>query len=69
MLLNSLRYALTVYRYGKIDILVNNAAVNPYFGTLMTTPVDAWNKIMEVNVTAPFLLAREVANDFHHQRF
>lgn len=52
-------------RFGKIDILVNNAAVNPYFGTLMTTPIDAWNKIMEVNVTAPFLLAREARSQPH----
>jgi NAD(P)-dependent dehydrogenase (short-subunit alcohol dehydrogenase family) len=40
----------TVERYGGIDILVCNAAVNPYFGPTATIPDDAYDKIMNSNV-------------------
>jgi NAD(P)-dependent dehydrogenase (short-subunit alcohol dehydrogenase family) len=36
--------------YGKIDILVCNAAVNPYFGPLLDIKDDAFDKIMASNV-------------------
>ncbi len=40
----------TLAHYGKIDILVCNAAVNPYFGPLAGIPDDAYDKIMNSNV-------------------
>lgn len=40
--------------------LVNNAGVYP-FGGLLTTTRESWNEIMEVNLTAPFLLSQAVA--------
>jgi dehydrogenase/reductase SDR family member 4 len=36
--------------YGRIDILVCNAAVNPFFGSLSKLGDDAWDKIMLSNV-------------------
>src|SRR3984957_18624908 len=36
--------------YGKIDILVCNAAVNPYYGPLLDIKDDAFDKIMGSNV-------------------
>src|SRR5277367_5793586 len=36
--------------YGKIDILVCNAAVNPYYGPLLDIKDDAFDKIMNSNV-------------------
>src|SRR5260370_3371069 len=36
--------------YGKIDILVCNAAVNPYYGPLLDIPDEAFDKIMGSNV-------------------
>jgi NAD(P)-dependent dehydrogenase (short-subunit alcohol dehydrogenase family) len=36
--------------YGKIDILVCNAAVNPYYGPLLDIKDDAFDKIMSANV-------------------
>lgn len=39
-----------------IDILVNNAATNPVYGPLADTDLAAWNKILDVNLTGPFLL-------------
>lgn len=47
----------TVATYGGIDILVNNAAINPVFGPLVEAPAELFDKIMNVNVKACFLLA------------
>lgn len=44
---------------GGLDVLVSNAAVNPYFGRMLDTPEPAWDKIFEVNVKAAFLLTKE----------
>ncbi len=46
--------------FGKVDVLVNNAATNPYFGPLLDIDDAAWDKTFEVNVKGYFLLAREV---------
>lgn len=47
--------------FGGVDILVSNAAVNPYFGTLVSTPEPAFDKIMDINVKAAYLLVKEAA--------
>lgn len=49
----------TVDKYGGIDILVNNAAVNPVFGPVIDTDAKAFDKIMQVNVKAPFELCKQ----------
>jgi NAD(P)-dependent dehydrogenase (short-subunit alcohol dehydrogenase family) len=46
--------------FGKIDILVCNAAVNPYFGAMAGCPDDAFDKIMGANVRSNFWLANLV---------
>ena len=43
-----------------VDILVNNAGAS-WGSPTEDMPLDAWNKLMSLNLTAPFLLAREVA--------
>lgn len=48
---------LAIDHYGRIDILVNNAATNPVFGPLEDS-VDAMDKIMQINVKAPLELAK-----------
>ncbi|MCC8957524.1 SDR family oxidoreductase [Bradyrhizobium sp. Pear77] len=40
----------TTRHYGKIDILVCNAAVNPYYGPLLDISDEAFDKIMGANV-------------------
>ena len=50
----------TVATYGKVDVLVNNAATNPYFGPLMNIEFSAWDKTFEVNTKGYFMGAREV---------
>ena len=45
--------------FGRIDILVNNAGMHP--GVSVTKMTDGqWNDMIAVNLTAPFLLMREV---------
>jgi len=49
-----------VNTYGGIDILVNNAAINPVFGPIEDADTGIFDKIMDVNVKAPWLLANLV---------
>lgn len=51
----------TISTFGRIDILVSNAAVNPFLGTILECPEKVWNKIFDTNLTAPFMLVKEVA--------
>jgi NAD(P)-dependent dehydrogenase (short-subunit alcohol dehydrogenase family) len=46
--------------YGKIDILVANAASNPHFGSILTITDEAFRKILENNVMATNWLAQLV---------
>jgi NAD(P)-dependent dehydrogenase (short-subunit alcohol dehydrogenase family) len=50
----------TLARWGRIDILVCNAAVNPYFGPALGMPDDAFDKIMNTNVRSNFWLCNMV---------
>ncbi len=51
----------TLAAWGRVDILVCNAAVNPYFGPMATMPEEAYDKIMGSNVKSNFLLCNMVA--------
>jgi NAD(P)-dependent dehydrogenase (short-subunit alcohol dehydrogenase family) len=44
--------ALAVERFGRLDCLVPNAAVNPQYGALVDADLSAVRKVFEVNVTA-----------------
>jgi NAD(P)-dependent dehydrogenase (short-subunit alcohol dehydrogenase family) len=46
--------------FGQIDILVCNAALNPYFGPLSKLPDDAYHKTMDGNVRSNILLCNLV---------
>ena len=45
-----------VRSWGRLDILVCNAAVNPYFGAMLDMPEESYDKIMQCNVKSNFLL-------------
>src|SRR6266568_7170827 len=47
-------------RFGRIDILVNNAATNPYFGPVLGAELGAWDKTFEVNLRGIFILIKLV---------
>lgn len=49
-----------VARFGRIDILVNNAAISDNKSILEITK-DEWDKVIAVTLTAPFLLSQAVA--------
>jgi NAD(P)-dependent dehydrogenase (short-subunit alcohol dehydrogenase family) len=48
-------------RFGQIDVLVNNAGTNPYFGPMVNADEGAFDKTFEVNTKGYFNTAREVA--------
>ena len=61
--------ATALGRFGRIDILVNNAAVDPKFdpehakqhtNRFEDYPFDAWQKLLSVNITGMFLCAQAV---------
>jgi NAD(P)-dependent dehydrogenase (short-subunit alcohol dehydrogenase family) len=49
-----------VEAFGKVDVLVNNAATNPYFGPMLDIDDGAFDKTFEVNVKGAFWLTTEV---------
>lgn len=51
----------TIAQFGRLDVLVCNAAVNPYFGPMATMPEDAYDKIMACNLKANFILCNRAA--------
>ena len=47
-------------KYGRIDILINNAGTNPYFGPLHKMPEAAYQKTMDVNLNSAIHLSNLV---------
>jgi NAD(P)-dependent dehydrogenase (short-subunit alcohol dehydrogenase family) len=48
----------TVAEWGGVDVVVNNAAVNPVYGPLLDTDEAVFDKIMAVNVKGPLAVCR-----------
>lgn len=49
--------AMIEKEFGRLDILINNGATNPYFGPSHKNPIDAYDKTWDVNVKGPFYLS------------
>ncbi|MDP6480658.1 MAG: SDR family oxidoreductase [Acidimicrobiales bacterium] len=47
--------AATLSTFGAVDILVNNAATNPYAGPVIDADIPRWEKTFQVNLTAPLV--------------
>jgi len=45
--------------YGKLNILVNNAATNPYFGEMTGVDAGVWDKTFGVNLKGPFFMIQK----------
>ena len=52
-------YEQVMDTYGTVDILVNNAATNPYFGAALNIPESAFDKTFEVNTKGYFFMAQK----------
>ena len=57
----------TLERWGRLDIVVNNAGTG-VFGSLEKTTTDDWNRILEVNSRGAFWLCREAIPHLRKQR-
>jgi len=49
----------TVRQFGRIDILVNNAAISQALRDVAETPTELWRSVIETNLTGTFLCTRE----------
>jgi len=47
--------------FGRLDVLVNNAATNPVFGPLLEIEEEAWDRIMALNVKGYLVAAQRAA--------
>ncbi len=60
--------ARAVAAFGKVDVLVNNAAANPYFGPLLGIEESAWDKTFEVNLKGYFTATRAVVEHLRSRK-
>ncbi|HEX6167860.1 MAG TPA: SDR family oxidoreductase, partial [Acidimicrobiales bacterium] len=51
--------AATIERFGRVDILVNNAATNPYMGRAIDIDLPRFDKTWQVNYRGPVVWAQE----------
>lgn len=54
-------FAAIKSKFGKLDILVNNAATNPYYGHVLETDLGAFQKTVDVNIRGYFFSCVEAA--------
>lgn len=53
--------------FGRLDILVNNAAANPYFGHILDTDLAAYSKTVDVNIRGYFFMSIAAGNIMKEQ--
>jgi NAD(P)-dependent dehydrogenase (short-subunit alcohol dehydrogenase family) len=58
---NERMYALTVERYGRIDVAFHNAGISPPDDdSILETGLDAWRRVQDVNLTSVYLGCKAV---------
>ncbi len=48
-------------QFGRLDILVNNAAINPFFGDVLSADEQVWDKTFAVNLKGHFFVSQQAA--------
>lgn len=61
-------YKQVMDTYGQVDVLVNNAATNPYFGSVLDVPESAYDKTFEVNTKGYFFMAQKAGKIMAERR-
>lgn len=51
----------TLEAYGRVDIMVNNAATNPHFGPVLSASEEQWDKVLDTNAKGVFRICKAVA--------
>ncbi len=55
--------------FGRLDILVNNAGIISYKAGIASVSVEEWDKVLDVNLRAPFLLCRSLLQGMKDRRY
>jgi NAD(P)-dependent dehydrogenase (short-subunit alcohol dehydrogenase family) len=58
----------TMDAYGRIDVLVNNAATNPAMGLVVDTEESVYDQIIETNLKGYFMLSKMVGKVMQEQK-
>jgi glucose 1-dehydrogenase len=59
-------FGQTVQRFGRLDVMVNNAGVEHKM-SFLDTPLDVWEEVLAVNLTGPWLGCQEAARQMVEQ--
>lgn len=59
----------TLKQFGKVDILVNSAGITGPNATVEDYPLEAWRKVLDVNLTGTFLCCRAVLSAMRRQDY
>jgi NAD(P)-dependent dehydrogenase (short-subunit alcohol dehydrogenase family) len=49
-------------RFGRVDVLINNAGMSPKYGSIVEVTEALWRKVVDVNLTGPFRLTALVGH-------
>ena len=59
----------TIEQFGRVDILVNNAAANPYYGPILNSQDSHWEKIWDINVKGYFNFIKACSKSMEDNKY